>query len=230
MPAGLPTLSELRSASFDHLGQAAGWWERIGRKAESAFAELTREVRTPGGVEWQGAAGIAAVERADADLLTVRGWAFGWQEAGAIARLGQDNLAAGKALALEAISAAERDGFAVGEGYSVIDTRPTSSREQQAARQAEAQAHAAYIRHRVATLVANDADLTARLKAATAGFGNLVFAESPVSQAPPGAPLPEGPVICTPFSAKNFLCEEILPGNTVFRWVSPVDFTGLWPD
>ncbi|MGH3559096.1 MAG: hypothetical protein ACRDTK_16665 [Mycobacterium sp.] len=56
------------------------------------------------------------------------------------------------------------------------------------------------------------------------------FTESPVGQAPPGLPPPEGPVLCTEFSATNFLCEEMLPGGGHFRWVSPVDLSGMWPD
>ncbi|MGH3968745.1 MAG: hypothetical protein ACRDTV_11665 [Mycobacterium sp.] len=94
-----------------------------------------------------------------------------------IARLGQGQLESGKGLALEAIGEAER-GFAVGEDYSVTDTRPASSRQQQIERLAQAQAHAGYIRHRVAALVAQDAELTAQVQTATAGFGQLTFAES----------------------------------------------------
>jgi hypothetical protein len=73
---------------------------------------------------------------------------------------------------------AVRDGFRVGEDYSCTDTRKVSTRAQLEQRQAEAEAHANYIRHRVAQLVGNDQHLTADLKQATAGWGNLTFPES----------------------------------------------------
>ncbi|KAA8958680.1 hypothetical protein [Mycobacterium sp.] len=228
MRPGLPTRSQLRMASFTHLGHAAQWWERLGATAESVFGELASAVPAPGGIDWQGAAGTAAAEHAATDLVAVRTRASAWSQAAMIARLGQDRLIAGTALALEAISDAERDGFAVGEDYSVTDARPASSRQQQIERMARAQAHAGYIRHRVAALVAADTELSAQLKTATAGFGQLSFAESPPTL--PGPPLPEGPVLCTEFSSQNFLCVEVLPGYGVFRWVSPVDFSGMRPD
>ena len=181
---GWPTLSELKSASFGHLGRAADWFDRVADKAESAFAEIAREVRRPGGVEWQGAAGDAAVNRADMDLFKVRGRCWGWRDAAEIARCGQDTLEAGQRLALDAVDDAARGGFEVGADYRVTDTREVSTCEQLALRQAEAKAHSKVIRHRVAALVSHDRTLTEQLKEATADFGNLSFQQSPVSAAP----------------------------------------------
>jgi hypothetical protein len=43
--------------------------------------------------------------------------------------------------------------------------------------------------------------------------------------------LPEGRVICTPMmGSAAFGCSEFLPGGRIFHWLSPVDFTGHWPD
>lgn len=181
LSGGLPTLSELKSSSFSHLGQAADWWDQIANKTESTFQEVAQQVRRPGGVEWEGAAGDAAAERADADLFKVRGRAWAWQDAAAIARRGQDQLEAGQRSALDAVNDAERDGFQVGDDYRVTDTRRSTSSEQLAERQGEAEAHSSYIRHRVAALVANDQHIANELRTATADFGNLNFQESPVA-------------------------------------------------
>jgi hypothetical protein len=179
LPGGWPTLSELKASTFSHLGQAADWFDRIADKTESAFEELAQEVRCPGGVEWEGAAGDQAVNQAGIDLTKVRGRGWDCRDAAQIARRGQEWLEAGKRLALDAVDDAERDGFKVGEDYSVTDTRESSRREQLAERQAQAQAHANFIRHRVAELVANDQHITGEFRAATAGFGTMAFDESP---------------------------------------------------
>ncbi|KAA8958685.1 hypothetical protein [Mycobacterium sp.] len=231
MRPGLPTRSQLRMASFTHLGHAAQWWERLGATAESVFGELASAVPAPGGIDWQGAAGTAAAEHAATDLVAVRTRASAWSQAAMIARLGQDRLIAGTALALEAISDAERDGFAVGEDYSVTDARPASSREQQIERMARAQAHAGYIRHRVGALVAADTELSAQLKTATAGFGQLSFAGSgtdvqPVdNQIPPDAS--SGVIVCEPYTAGGgFMCWEwFMDARRNRSWWSPRDLS-----
>jgi hypothetical protein len=70
------------------------------------------------------------------------------------------------------------DGFEVNEDYSVTDTRESTTREQYEQRQAGAEAHSNFIHHCVGTLVANDQHITAQLKEATSGWGNLTFTES----------------------------------------------------
>jgi hypothetical protein len=130
-------------------------------------------------VEWEGAAGDAAIAQADADVIKARPFLWGLPDAAAIARRGEDTLSAGKQLALDAVDDAERDGFEVGEDYRCTDTRESTTREQLAQRQAQAEAHANFIRHRVGTLVANDQHITAQLKEVTASWGTLAFAESP---------------------------------------------------
>ncbi|MBS4729253.1 hypothetical protein MSM1_13210 [Mycobacterium sp. SM1] len=175
---GWPTLSELQASTFDHLGRFADWCERVGGEAERALERLAREVRAPGGVEWEGAAGEAAITQADADVITARPFVWGLADAAVIARRGQDVLQAGQRLALDAVDDAHRDGFEVGEDYRVTDTREAATSQQLAQRQAAAQAHADFIRYRVAQLVANDQHLTAELNEATATWGTLTFPES----------------------------------------------------
>jgi hypothetical protein len=178
---GWPTRSQLASSTFGHLGKFADWSERIANKADSAFEELAREVRRPGGVEWNGAASEQALNRAEMDLVKVRGWAWDHRDAASVARRGQEQMEAGQREALHAIDDAERDGFQVGDDYSVRDTRQVSSRTELAERQGQAQAHSNYIRHRVAHLVANDRNITTQLNDTTAKFGTLTFEESPGS-------------------------------------------------
>jgi hypothetical protein len=111
------------------------------------------------------------------DLITVRSWAWDHRDAASVARQGQDWLEAGQREALNAIDDAERDGFQIGDDYSVHDTRQVSSRTELAERQNQAQAHSDYIRHRVAHLIANDRQITTRLNETTAKFGTLTFDE-----------------------------------------------------
>ena len=87
---GWPTLSELKASTFGHVGPTADRFDGTADKAQSAFEELAREVRRPGGVEWEGAAGNQAANQADADLVKVRGWAWYHRQAAGIARRGQD--------------------------------------------------------------------------------------------------------------------------------------------
>lgn len=152
---GWPTLSQLRDSTFGHLEQFAALCDRICSKAEKALEQLAQKVRAPGGVEWEGAAGDAAIAQADAHVVKARPFLWGLPDAAAIARRGQDTLGAGQRLALDAVNDAERDGFEVNEDYSVTDTRESTTREQYEQRRAAAEAHSNFIRHRVGTLVAN---------------------------------------------------------------------------
>ncbi|NDJ91979.1 hypothetical protein [Mycolicibacter kumamotonensis] len=179
LPAGLPTLHEVRSATFDHLGAFADWCESVAAKAQSGFAEIAQQVRSPGGSEWEGAGADAAIHQADADVMKLRGWGWAHSDAAAVARRGQETLEVGQRLVSGAVDDAERDGFMVGGDYRVVNTRPVYTQEQLTQRQAQAEAYSSFIKHRVANLVASDATLTAQLKEATADFGKLRFDESP---------------------------------------------------
>ncbi|KAA8957676.1 hypothetical protein [Mycobacterium sp.] len=72
LPEGWPALYELAASSFAHLGQFADWCERIGGEAEHVLEQPAHKVRAPGGVEWEGAAGDAAITQADADVIAAR--------------------------------------------------------------------------------------------------------------------------------------------------------------
>lgn len=231
---GWPTLSALTEATFAHLGQAADWWDRIGPQAEAAFDEVTSEVAAPGGAEWAGVAADRAAHRASMDVVQVRGVITGWQHAAVIARRGEAALAAGQCEALEAVDAAHRDGFAVGEDYSVSDSRTAVTGDQYERRLKQATAHADYIRHRVGMLVDNERRLNADLRTATAGWGDLKFDESPH-----GADdrkhiqlvdhmAPRGPVVwcMRPGTAGKYLCHVLYPDLAVDQYWSFTDDSG----
>ncbi|BCO33848.1 hypothetical protein [Mycobacterium heckeshornense] len=177
VPGGWPTLSELKASTFDHLGRFADWCERIAG-VEETLQRLAREVRAPGGAEWEGEAADAAIAQAEMDVCRARPFLWSAADAAVIARNGQDMLEAGRRAVLDAVDDAERDGFRVGEDYSVADTHSASTREQHAQRQAQAQSHANFIRHRLGHLVAHDQHITGELQTVSADWGSLNFEQS----------------------------------------------------
>lgn len=179
VPAGLPTLSQLKTATFDHLGSFAGSCEQMATHASSVFGDLAQAVTHPGGVAWEGAGGTAASDQAHADVRLVRSWAFSRHDAAGIARRGQERLQAAQRDALDAVAAAQRDDFIVGEDYTCTDTRTVTNSAELAQRQSEAQSHASFIRHRVANLVGHDQSVATELRETTSDWGTLAFPEAP---------------------------------------------------
>jgi hypothetical protein len=237
---GWPTLSQLRNSTFGHLEQFAAMCDRIRSNTEEALAQLAQKVRAPGGVEWEGVAGDAAVAQADADVVKVRPILWTLPDAAAIACRGRDTLGAGQRLALDAVDDAECDGFEVSEDNSVTDTREPTTREQYDERQAAADAHSTFIRHRVAALVGNDQHITAQLKAASSGWGNLMFPESSADLAAPFQAvagfrpvLPEHiNVICIEHARGmpwEFECLVHYPDGTTDIYNTDEDESGIFP-
>lgn len=184
LACGWPTRSQLQASDWSYFGRVAGWLGTIGPKAEGALEKLAEGVKHPGGVEWEGAAAQAAIEQAAADLVRARSTLWSWDDVRTRLPLWQENLEGGTRLVLDAIDDAERDGFAVGDDYTVTDTRTTyASRAEYDARQAAADAHAGFIRHHLATLVGNQAAINTKLKAMTAEWGRVTFPESGGAQA-----------------------------------------------
>ncbi|MBO0881911.1 MAG: hypothetical protein J2P17_16535, partial [Mycobacterium sp.] len=179
--AGLPTLSEVASASFDHLIEAADYYERAGKVTEHAFTELRDSARHPGGTEWGGQAAQADQYCAEMDLVAITPAVLQWHDAAAICRDGYEQMEATRRAVLDAANGARRDGFEVGDDYTVTDTRPSSTRQEQTARQAQGKAHAAYISHRVAALASADHDIATRLTTASEGLDGIAFQEAPTA-------------------------------------------------
>jgi hypothetical protein len=173
----IPTLSEVQTLDTSYLLEAHEYWTHTGNMWDQVFTEVHTRMSTPAGTQWEGQAAAAGQDRAYIDLIEVRGAAFQLHEVAGIARHGDTQLQARKEDVLDAVQEARRDGFAVGEHYSVSDRCEGGSAEFQAERLAQAKAHAAFIRHRVAALVATDRQLTAQITAATEGIDDLTFEE-----------------------------------------------------
>lgn len=173
----VPTLSQLRASDYFYFGQLSGYLQNIGPKTQSSLDQLAQDVQHPGGVEWEGRAGVAAMNQAGLDVSMARPFTWSWEEVAASTQRWQDTLEAGTRTALDAVSDAERDGFEVGEDYSVADTREAETEEQYEQRLAQAEAHAGMIGHRVTMLVGSESRVNRELRTMSAGWGTLTFKE-----------------------------------------------------
>jgi hypothetical protein len=72
-PAELPRLSEVESASFDHLTDAAAYYRRAAGATERAFTAVRDAARHPGGTEWVGQAQETYVAERERDLVIAAG-------------------------------------------------------------------------------------------------------------------------------------------------------------
>jgi hypothetical protein len=175
----LPTLSQVQTLDTTYLPEAQQYWSHTGNLWDQVFTEINETMSTPGATPWTGQAASAGQVRAYIDMIKVRGATYQLHEAAEIAGRGEGQLQARKGEVLEAVRAARADGFEVGEDYSVTDRIRGGSAELRSERLAEAEAHAAFIRHRVGALVAADQELTRQITAATREIDDLTFDESP---------------------------------------------------
>jgi hypothetical protein len=175
----LPTLSQVQTMDTTYLRDAAAYWTRTANLWENVFTEIHYQMSIPAGTRWHGQAATAALKRSYDDMVKVRGASDQLHEAAATARRGDEQLLACKAGVLDAVRDARAEGFETGDDYSVSDRAKGGSAAFRAARQAKAQGHASFIRHRVAALVAADQQLTTRITAATEGIQSLTFHEPP---------------------------------------------------
>ena len=209
MPAApsIPTLSQIRGWDADHLSQAATFWRNTADTWENSFDRVAQEMPSPGGLPWEGSAADAAQKRAASDQLKVRGLADDLRLAANIAQTAAYELELAKKQALYAIGEAQANGFVVGEDLSVIDGQLTTSADELAARQAQAELLAAEIRAKALTLSVADQEAAARISNASAGLGGVSFQESPDRDGNENiiqavnfntAPIPEKPSWTTP--------------------------------
>jgi hypothetical protein len=176
MSAGtpLPTLSQIRGWDTEHLSQAADVWEAEAQRWENTFAQNYQRLAA---TDWQGQGRAAAVERAGLDLVRVRGPTWQLHKAATVARYGFDQQNGAKEWALHAVTDAEQAGFSPQEDLSVTDRLNCRSAATRAARQAQAQALAAQIRHRAALLIASNQEIAAKITAAAGTIGEFSFDE-----------------------------------------------------
>jgi hypothetical protein len=173
----LPTLSQVQTMDTTYLREAATYWTHTANLWENVFTEIHGQMSTPAGARWQGQAAAAAQERTYNDMLKVRDASDQLHGAAAIARRADEQLRACKKGVLDAVHDARADGFDTSDDYLVTDHAQGGSAAFRAARQAQAQGHASFIRHRVAALIAADQQITTRITAATGGISNLTFRE-----------------------------------------------------
>jgi hypothetical protein len=172
--APLPTLSQIRGWDTEHLSQAADEWEAEAQRWETTYEQDYQRLAE---TDWQGHGREAALERAGVDLVKVRGPAWQLREAATAARYGFAQQNGAKELALDAVADAERAGFSPTEDLSVTDRQTGGSAAVRAARQAQAQALAAQIRHRAALLIASNQEIAAKITAAAGNIGQFSFDE-----------------------------------------------------
>jgi hypothetical protein len=113
VPAELPPLSEVESASFDHLTDAAAYYRRAADSTERAFTALRDAARHPGSTEWEGQAQEADLAARERDLVIAGGAVYRWQEADTVCMLGFEQMTASEQSALEAVAEVRAAGFKV---------------------------------------------------------------------------------------------------------------------
>lgn len=175
----LPSLSQLQAWETDHLCRAATHWSNTADDWQNSFDRVAREMASPGGFYWRGAAAESAQTRVNTDRARVLGAADDLRVASAIARAATDEIAAAKSRALNAVGEAHGQGFIVSEDLTVTDRLVSSTPAEHAARVAQAQIFATNIRRRALMLVATDERFASRIASAVTGLGDLAFTESP---------------------------------------------------
>ncbi|ETB02703.1 hypothetical protein P863_24820 [Mycobacterium avium subsp. silvaticum ATCC 49884] len=168
-------MSQVRALDTKYLTRAADFWSRSASLWEQTFTEINDRMLAPRGVAWKGQAAVAAQARAYRDVISVRAVADQLHQAAAIALRGDEQLQACREGVLDAVVAAESDGFDVGEEYSVADRSKGGPANFRSSRQALAEEHASFIRHRLAALIATDQQLASKIAATTKCVDTLTF-------------------------------------------------------
>lgn len=119
----LPTRSSIENWDTSDLDDAAASWRQSATESENAFDQHRRNVASPGGTTWEGDGKDAALDRVTADVAVVGRQSAVLRDAADLARNGGQDIKAAKAKAVEAITAAEDDGFRVDEDLKLTDTR-----------------------------------------------------------------------------------------------------------
>ncbi|ABK64609.1 MULTISPECIES: hypothetical protein [Mycobacterium avium complex (MAC)] len=175
---GLPTLSEVRAANWDHLRTNAAAWRSLGRTWESAFTEVHNASLRPGGTDWTGAGAEAFQDRAYLDLVKIRHPADITDTVAGIAERGADAQDGNKRSILDTVDEVEGDNFQVGEDWSVTDriTWYSSAAELEQREQA-AQEHRSFLMSKVYKLVGDEADISRNLTTASADLHGFSFGD-----------------------------------------------------
>ena len=158
-----PTRSQIENWDTTHLDDAAARWRQMAAQSEELFEWHRQNVSAPGGTEWSGDAGAAALDRVSTEAAVVRKQGDIQREAADIAEDGSRDIRFAVNQVLEVIAAAEADGFEVGEDLSVRDTHRIDV-STMAARYTASREHAEDIRWHAERLVQADIYLGQRLE------------------------------------------------------------------
>jgi hypothetical protein len=196
--ASIPTLSQVHSWDTQHLEAAADHWQARAQNWEDAYTAVYHQVPAPGGVPWNGPAADAALQHVGTDRMQAVNAADSLYRAASAAREGAFQIDGAKQTALQAVQAAQNQGFIVGEDLSVTD-RVQEPSVLAAQRQAQAQVHSAAIRSAATDLVATDAEAGSQITGAAAGPNTTQFSDgvpsSPDDQIVGNDPKPGDPHI-----------------------------------
>lgn len=169
-----PCRSQIETWSISHLSDAAASWRAAATASENLFDEHRANVASPGGTTWEGDAKDAALDRVTADTVVVGRQGSVLREAADLAEESRHDIKAARDKALEAITAAEQDGFRVGEDLSVTDTRRVDVFSIRA-RQISANEHAEDIRWTAEQLAQTDRLVGDRLQTKAAELEGIRF-------------------------------------------------------
>lgn len=172
--APLPTKSEIENWDSSYLDTAASSWRTAATASEDAFAQHRQNIDAPGGTTWTGDAKDAALDRVTKDVAVVGRQGGVLREAAGLAENGAYDIKAAKDKAVDAITAAENDGFNVAEDLSVTDSRAYDI-DTVADRNRAAAEHAEDIRWAAEQLVQADKLVGTRLQAKATDLDGIRF-------------------------------------------------------
>lgn len=171
---GSLTRSQVEDWHTSHLTDAATNWRQAATGSETTFDEHRRNIALPGGTTWAGNAKDAALDRATADCAVVGRQSGLLREAASLADSGSYDIKTARDKAVEAITAAEDDGFSVGEDLTITDTKRVDASSSRA-RQTSANEHAEDIRWTVQQLVSTAELVGKRLQGKAVELAGIRF-------------------------------------------------------
>ncbi|OMC38344.1 hypothetical protein A5740_27260 [Mycobacterium sp. GA-1841] len=168
------TRSQLEGWDTTYLAEAASRWRQSAAESEELFEWHRQNICAPGGSEWTGPASEAAGERVATDAAVVRKQGDIQREAADIAEDGSRDIRLAVAQVLDAIAAAEADGFHVADDLRVRDTRRIDVTTM-ATRYTAAREHAEDIRWYSERLMQADIYLGQRLEGKALELADVAF-------------------------------------------------------
>jgi len=168
----LPSLSQIRAWSSDHLNRAASQWDYVGDLWQDSFHTIRHKTREVG---WSGDAAEAAQNAASRDHTKVLSIADDLRSAAAAARGAVAPIEAAKIAALNAVGEAHAEGFVVEEDLNLTDRLPSTPPAEMFARHLQSLQLSREIKQRAAKLASVDAEAAQRIRAITEGLRHVPF-------------------------------------------------------